>query len=177
MLIFYVQKCFSLFLAKVLGFFLQFLLKELKKYLKMMLWPCRHQLDQSWQAWLVWKVISWPSKPQLCFSVFLKHLLRCWQSLLNPCCHGICVGVCCWWPCRGSCRTPRSNETVTGFSLYCMCSCAWHSRIIMNRKTLHWFVNKVLRLDVCGSNSWLRTEFYDQPPSLFLLTFSGSLVR
>jgi hypothetical protein len=40
----------------------------------------------------------------------------------------MCLGVW-WWPRRGSCRTPRSNETVSGFILYCMCSCAWHSRI------------------------------------------------
>jgi hypothetical protein len=40
----------------------------------------------------------------------------------------MCLGVW-WWPRHGSCRTPRSNETVSGLILYCMCSCAWHSRI------------------------------------------------
>ena len=54
--------------------------------------------------------------------------------------------------------------------LYCMCSCAWHSRITwlnMKQETLHWLVNKV-RLDICGSDSWRSNEFYDRPPNTFL---------
>ncbi len=174
-------------IGKVLGFFLTiFSLKELKKTLKMMLWPCRSQSDRSWRAWLVWKVISRPSKPQLCFSFFLKHLF-CRRSSKYPRRHGI--GICCWWPRRGSCRTPRSNETVSGFRLYCMCSCAWHSNILTEHETGNvtlvseqgkrsaTYGSYSWRLDTYGSYSWRSTEFYDQPPSPFLLSFSGSLAR
>ena len=90
---FFCSNLFFYLIDKVLGVFLTiFSLKELKKSLKMMLWPCRSQSDRSWRAWLVWKVISRPSKPQLCFSFFLH--LRCRRSSLNPRRHGICIGVC-----------------------------------------------------------------------------------
>ena len=112
---------------------------------------------------------------------FCSFIVRCSTFYhLNFSPAGICIGVCCWWPRRSSCRTPRSNETVSGFRLYCMCSCAWHSNITL---TEHETGNITLvreqgkRLDICGSDSWRSNEFYDQPPSPFLLSFSGSLAR
>ena len=95
---------------------------------------------------------------------------------------GISICVCCWWPRRGSCRTPRSNETVSGFRLYCKCSCAWHSNILTEHETGNvtlvreqgkrsaTYGSYSWRLDTYGSYSWRSTEFYDQPPNTFPLS-------
>ena len=51
-----------------------------------------------------------------------------------------------------------------------MCSCAWHlDNPAQENATLVGEQGK--QLDIYGSNSWLSTEFYDKPPSPFLLSF------